>query len=328
MTMTSNARQPISRAAHGDSLHSARRQAPPWPRRALLRSLPRLCAAGAAALAASAAAQPAVGDAVPRHLGSTGSMEIWQLGAEPDILLIARDGQTIFRGRMFQAGGTASPRRIQAPGSAETELVQPSELTQDKPASAPPSQSIAAAVPTSASQAPAMDAERLLEDVRRNALWFSVGADDAPAVYAFIDPTCPHSARAVAALADGIEAGRLQLRVALAPVVSDGAGDVIAAIFADDDPAAAFVAHEIRVHETGRSGLKPTALDEMPEALKRGVRRNVDLLASHGVPGVPFFVHPTAAGARIVSGAPDGLAFPGAVSDGYAGRTDSGQGQS
>ena len=262
-------------------------------------------------------------------------MEIWQLGAEPDILLIARDGQTIFRGRMFQAGGAASPRArdaghggIQAPGSADTELVRTSELTQDKPASTLPAQSIAAAVPTSASQAPAMDAERLLEDVRRNALWFSVGADDAPAVYAFIDPTCPHSARAVAALADGIDAGRLQLRVALAPVVSDGAGDVIAAIFAADDPAAAFVAHEIRVHETGRSGLKPAALDEMPEALKRGVRRNVDLLASHGVVGVPFFVHATAAGARIVSGAPDGLAFPGAVSDGYAGRTDSGQGQS
>ena len=267
-------------------------------------------------------------------------MEIWQLGAEPDILLIARGGQTIFRGRMFQAGGAASPRArdaghggIQAPGSADTGPVQTPSRAEDRPDSASPAPNTAAAMQAPASQAsashaPAMDAERLLEDVRRNALWFSVGVDDAPAVYAFIDPTCPHSARAVAALADGIDAGRLQLRVALAPVVSDGAGDVIAAIFAADDPAAAFVAHEIRVHETGRSGLKPAALDEMPEALKRGVRRNVDLLASHGVVGVPFFVHPTAAGARIVSGAPDGLAFPGAVSDGYAGRTDSGQGQS
>lgn len=180
-------------------------------------------------------------------------------------------------------------------------------------------------MPTPASEAPAPDAERLLEDVRRGALWFSVGADGAPAVYAFIDPTCPHSARAVAVLSDEIDAGRLQLRVALAPVVSDGAGDAIAAIFADDDPAAAFVAHEIRVHETGRSSLKPAAFDEMPEALQRGVRRNFDLIAKHGVPGVPFFVHATATGARIVPGAPDGLAFPGAVSDGYAGQTDPGR---
>ena len=177
----------------------------------------------------------------------------------------------------------------------------------------------------SATEPPAPDAEGLLDDIRRNALWFSVGADDAPAVYAFIDPTCPHSARAVAVLSEEIEAGRLQLRVALAPVVSDGADDAIAAIFAADDPAAAFVEHEIRVHETGRSGLTGAPFSDMPEAVKRGVRRNVDLIAKHGVSGVPFFVHATATGARIVSGAPDGLAFPGAVSDSYAGETDSGR---
>ena len=269
-------------------------------------------------------------------------MEIWQIGPSPDILLIARDGQTIFSGRMFQADAAASPTRRDTghggdrargsadagpadAGLADTGLALTSERAENSPAFPPPAPDIEAAMPASASEASAPDAERLLEDVRRGALWFSVGADDAPAVYAFIDPTCPHSARAVAVLSDEIDAGRLQLRVALAPVVSDGAGDAIAAIFADDDPAAAFVAHEIRVHETGRSSLKPAAFDEMPEALQRGVRRNFDLIAKHGIPGVPFFVHATATGARIVPGAPDGLAFPGAVSDGYAGQTDPGR---
>ena len=269
-------------------------------------------------------------------------MEIWQLGPSPDILLIARDGQTIFRGRMFQAGAAASLTRRgtghgggRARGSADagpadagladTGLALASERAEDSPAFPPPAASIAAAMQASATEPPAPDAESLLDDIRRNALWFSVGADDAPAVYAFIDPTCPHSARAVAVLSEEIEAGRLQLRVALAPVVSDGADDAIAAIFAADDPAAAFVEHEIRVHETGRSGLTGAPFSNMPEAVKRGVRRNVDLIAKHGVSGVPFFVHATATGARIVSGAPDGLAFPGAVSDSYAGETDSGR---
>ena len=332
MTMTSSARRSPHCAASGGCRHFARRRVRPWPPGAVLRSLPRLCAAAAAAaaLAASAAAEPVAGDAAPVHLGSTGSMEIWRIGTAPDILLIARDGKTVFRGRMFHADAAVPSRDrgaslggYRAPVSTGPD--QASDPARDRLPSPSPAPSIPAAMQAPVSDASTPDAERLLEDVRRNALWFSVGANDAPAVYAFIDPTCPHSARAVAVLSDEIDAGRLQLRVALAPVVSDGAGDAIAAIFAADDPAAAFVAHEIRVHETGRTGLKPAAFDEMPEALRRGVRRNFDLIMEHGIAGVPFFVHATAAGARIVPGAPDGLAFPGAVSDGYAGQTDSGR---
>lgn len=184
-------------------------------------------------------------------------------------------------------------------------------------ASAEPRATVEAATEVSGSDANIE--ERLLEDVRRNALWFSVGSTDAPTVYAFIDPTCPYCARAISVLSEKIGAGELQLRVALAPVVSRNAPGVIAGIFNAENPPLAFFDHEVEKDKFGRSELDTAAFNELPGALQAGVRRNYDMIVDYEIPGVPFFVYETEDGAEAFSGVPDGISFPGAVVDSYTG---------
>lgn len=161
--------------------------------------------------------------------------------------------------------------------------------------------------------------QTLLEDARYNALWFSVGANDAPAVYAFIDPTCSYSARAISALSRRIGAGDLQLRVILAPVLSDRSTGLIAGILTDERPPLAFFDHEVGLAERGRSDLAPAEFSTLPAPVQAGIRRNFEMLRDYGIPGVPFFVYETGEGARVLSGAPDGISFPGALNDPYTG---------
>jgi hypothetical protein len=160
---------------------------------------------------------------------------------------------------------------------------------------------------------------RLLEDARKNALWFSVGSNSAPAVYAFIDPTCPYSARAVAAISEQIGSGSLQLRVILAPVVSERAAGLIAGVLTADKPPLAFFDHEVALAESGRSELAPAEFTSLPGPIQAGIKRNFEMIRDYKIPGVPFFVYETAEGARVVSGAQEGLSFPGALVDPYTG---------
>ena len=161
--------------------------------------------------------------------------------------------------------------------------------------------------------------QTLLEDARYNALWFSVGANDAPAVYAFVDPTCSYSARAIAALSDQVGSGDLQLRVILAPVLSQRSAGLIAGILTDERPPLAFFDHEVALAERGRSDLSPAELSDLPAQVQAGVQRNFEMIRDYGIPGVPFFVYETGEGARVLSGAPEGIGFPDALSDPYTG---------
>jgi hypothetical protein len=161
--------------------------------------------------------------------------------------------------------------------------------------------------------------QTLLEDVRYNALWFSVGYNEAPSVYAFIDPTCSYSARAISALSDQVGAGEIQLRVILAPVLSERSAGLIAGILTDDQPPLAFFDHEVDLAERGRSDLTPAEFSELPGPVQAGIQRNFEMLRDYGIPGVPFFVYETADGARVLSGAPEGISFPGALNDPYTG---------
>jgi hypothetical protein len=44
------------------------------------------------------------------------------------------------------------------------------------------------------------------------------------------------------------------------------------------------------------------------------------MVRDYGIPGVPFFVYETTEGAKVLSGSPEGIDFPGAVSDPYMGK--------
>lgn len=222
--------------------------------------------------------------------------------------------------RLFTADG----REVLPPVAAETPVTTlapaPIEVTPLPPAvttaDAPPSEGVTAA---SAATDGASLEQTLLEDVRHNAMWFSVGANDVPAVYAFIDPTCAYSARAISALSDQVGAGELQLRVVLAPVLSQRSAGLIAAILTNEKPPLAFFDHEVALAERGRSDLEPKEFSTLPAPVQAGIQRNFEMIRDYKIPGVPFFVYETAEGARVVSGAQEGISFPGALVDPYTG---------
>lgn len=153
-----------------------------------------------------------------------------------------------------------------------------------------------------------MTAEDLLGAVEGNSFWFEVGAYDAPAVYAFIDPDCPFCARAILTLQDQVETGKLKLRVMLTPFLSDKSLAYTGAILTSADPEApapvAFWKHELE-RAYGSSSLTPLAdLSQIPSELVDGIQTNIDLMVKAGIKGVPFFVYDTSAGAKTHFGLP------------------------
>ncbi|MXX88322.1 MAG: hypothetical protein F4213_11795 [Boseongicola sp. SB0677_bin_26] len=154
----------------------------------------------------------------------------------------------------------------------------------------------------------AINASGLLEDVAENVFWFGLGDPEAPTVYAFIDPACPFCAQAIQTLGPEIARGDLQLRVALAQVVSDRSLSLIAAILAEEDVPGAFLEHEY-----GTRSLQPGDWNTLSAQVREGVENNATIIRAHGVPGVPFFVFRTAEGTEAFFGVPEPDQFIGAL---------------
>ncbi|MCE6958793.1 thioredoxin fold domain-containing protein [Cereibacter sphaeroides] len=161
--------------------------------------------------------------------------------------------------------------------------------------------------------------ETLLQDIRQNGYWFGVGAHDAPVVYMIADPTCPVCARSAANLRPRVEAGQLQLRVLLAPVLSRNSPGQVSAILQSPDVAGAWWTHSLEVAAKGISSLPPKSFQELPEAKVNAVRGNFDLLNDYGLKGVPFFAWDTATGPKFLSGAAEAGSFEGAIADAWDG---------
>lgn len=187
----------------------------------------------------------------------------------------------------------------------------------------------AAAAPTSAPSVDPIAEERvdpahatndsLLADIRTNGFWFGVGAADAPTVYMIADPACPYCARSIKNLSAEIEAGKLQLRVLLAPFVSKNSPDLIAGIMLSEDPAKAYFEHSLQYADRGASDLKQQAFKDLPSEVIAAVRGNYDMVGAYGLRGVPFFAWTTAEGAKLFNGVPNAGHFAAAIKDDYAG---------
>ncbi|MEP3669200.1 MAG: thioredoxin domain-containing protein, partial [Roseibium sp.] len=158
-----------------------------------------------------------------------------------------------------------------------------------------------------------------LDDTRNNTMWFSMGSTTAPVVYAYIDPTCPYCAAAMKELDPQISAGSLQLRIVLAPLVSEGAPDVIAGILTSADPIQTFREHELAVANRTTSPVTPTAFPELGAEMANGIRANYDMVMTYELPGVPFFVFNTEEGEKYLSGVPDADSFASALPDDFTG---------
>ncbi|HDZ53351.1 hypothetical protein LCGC14_0042880 [marine sediment metagenome] len=161
-------------------------------------------------------------------------------------------------------------------------------------------------------------ADELLQEVRTDAMWFGMGKADAPVAYAFIDPTCPYCAKTIKNLEQSIGAGELQLRIMLAPVLSERSGQYIASILSHEEPPIAFLEHELGM-ANGRSPLKPGNWQDIPGVLRDGLIHNAEIMKEYGINGVPFLVFDTEDGAKVINGVPTPEALSSALPDKYRG---------
>ena len=111
---------------------------------------------------------------------------------------------------------------------------------------------------------------RFLREIDSDSFWFAVGNRDAPAVYAFLDPGCPHSAKAMLVLQDEIESGQIQLRVMLVSATARSSG-IIAGVLGHRDPPAIFWQHMIGVGTLGKSELEQRDFESLSPAMQAAV---------------------------------------------------------
>lgn len=142
----------------------------------------------------------------------------------------------------------------------------------------------------------------LLADFAENSFWFPIGNPEAEPIYMVFDPACPYCSRSIRNLEPRIRGGEIQLRIVLVPAVSDASLGLVSAILAAEDAAEALVQNGLHMASFGRPSLDPVNPGQLDPALLAGVQANLDLMAHHQIPGVPFFAWQTAQGPRFLAG--------------------------
>lgn len=127
--------------------------------------------------------------------------------------------------------------------------------------------------------------------VEEDAFWMIVGNSAAPAVYVFLDPTCPFCGQAMSTLQEAVESGRIHLRVILTPFRSREALGLAAAILTDKEPPVAFWRHEIEKGLYQRNGIEAAPAEKLGRKGLQLLERNVLMMRDLKIPGVPFFLH-------------------------------------
>jgi hypothetical protein len=213
--------------------------------------------------------------------------------------------------------GVTSPA-TEAPVEDDVKPFRPAEILPERSATeAPAPVSIVEAATLPDRENPT--AESFLDDIRVNGFWFAMGYYDAPVAYMIADPACPYCARSIANLKGDIEAGRLQLRVLMAPFVSSRSPSMIAGILFSGDPAGAYFTHSLSYAEKGASDLALHDFADLPENVVNAVKGNYDMVVDYKLNGVPFFAWNTAAGPKFLAGVPEAGRFADATRDAFDG---------
>lgn len=136
-------------------------------------------------------------------------------------------------------------------------------------------------------------AEQLYDDVS-NANWLALGSKNAPYIYTFIDPQCPHCHDLLTDLRHSyIEAGTLQVRIIPVGFTEDSAAQA-AFLLAAPDPQDKLFKH--------LDGDK-TALPVTPGINEQGVERNLAIMQSWKLDVTPISVYRSGSGQiKIIRG--------------------------
>lgn len=141
--------------------------------------------------------------------------------------------------------------------------------------------------------------EQLFADIE-SSNWVPLGAANAPVMYAFIDPQCPHCHAFIDQLRKGgyLEKGQIQLR--MIPVgFKDETRAQAAFLIASPDPAGRWFKH--------MDGDK-SALPARSEINQQGVQKNLAIMQSWKFDATPMIVYRDKAGTvKLVRGAPQDI---------------------
>jgi hypothetical protein len=142
----------------------------------------------------------------------------------------------------------------------------------------------------------ASNLDELIQQADRFAMWAPMNnpKPDAPVVYMFVDPTCPHCAWSLDHLEPKIRDGSIALRMIMAPILSEEALHIGISIIQNDNPPEALLQQaKLAIGSKGRAvnRLDPTQYDQR---VKDGIARNVQWMRANGIPGVPFYLYRTA----------------------------------
>lgn len=227
-----------------------------------------------------------------RYLGQKGGLDGWIAikGGQEQYFYVTGDGEAFVMGVMFDKSGKVvtvdQVRALQdASGADSLDLFAGDALSSQKEAG--PDQ-IAAT-----KREFKTPSEQLFDDIEHSN-WFVLGNPEAPYIYTFIDPQCPHCHDFLESMRrDYIENGLLQVRVI--PVgFRDDTRAQAAFLLAVPDPQ-----KRLYSHLDGDAA----ALPVNPDVNQQGIQRNLAVMQSWKVNGTPFTVYRSGAGeVKIIQG--------------------------
>jgi thiol:disulfide interchange protein DsbG len=227
-----------------------------------------------------------------RYLGDKHGMDGWLMikNGQPQYFYVAPDGQAILTGLMFNSeGDNVTARQLQALRGEEGKSLDALTQSADKSGFEMPEV-----------RQPKSRSEKMYSAIKASN-WFVLGQPQAPVVYAFIDPQCPHCHDFINTLRDRglIENGRVQLRVIPVAVINKQSLYQSAYLLAASDPSGRLLSHI-----DGEESL-PVQRDMNTQ----GVQRNMTVMKDWGLKSTPFVVYKDKGGeVRVIQGNPDDTA--------------------
>ncbi|WP_180902426.1 DsbA family protein [Martelella soudanensis] len=151
----------------------------------------------------------------------------------------------------------------------------------------------------------AQSLDELVQQAHDFSAWFPVGnpRPDAPTFFLLADPTCPHCAWSIDSMKPLIQNGDIDLRIILAPILSETAFNISAAILQSDDVGTVFLRNEYAATSSvGGQKVAAIASDKIDDQTADILRRNVLWMRQNGIKGVPFFIYKTPEGGQFAFG--------------------------
>jgi len=151
----------------------------------------------------------------------------------------------------------------------------------------------------------AQSLDELVQQAHDFSAWFPVGnpKPDAPTFFLIADPTCPHCAWSIDSMKLLIQNGDIDLRIILAPILSETAFNISAAILQSDDVGTVFLKNEYAATSSvGGQKVAAIASDKIDDQMADILRRNVLWMRQNGIKGVPFFIYKTPEGGQFAFG--------------------------